>query len=367
MPYCILETETKGNFHVMWVFRFCQSRNYVRKVLPALYAQWGCDERFTNSTMRNPLFLEKNKPERLHWWDEWVDEEPLLDEATQLLKENIDEKFYLVPDRIPEEKLGKFRYRMTLPQLEKAISEAVPGDNRWMMLRSWTTRFIMSNYNGTAITSRRLANNIRTINSKFKVPLESWRVNQLIRYWTPANQSNYVARQLSAGISNPNATPAHEEAVVKYFEVAGMRDRLNAFLRGEKGSLTAQEVSRVESYTGTAQAPNKRATHALIAYMLNVQPTEKINKKTGEVTVISPDRQIRSTLSNGKNLKYTKKEYNEIIARSEEVFDAEESEEIIDELTGEVLPSTLDIIKSILDSGKSTRKGSSYVCWTSPP
>lgn len=352
LPYCIIKSETPGNFHAIWVLAHALPRKFSAEILSTLYRQWGSDERFTNSTMRNPLFyegqMEGNSSDKVLWWDQWAIEEPLLRYPADLLLTPAEGvKKYKAPERTPAHLMGKFKFRLTRTQLEDIMMESGIGDNRFLQLRSWGNHFVMENWDGQAITSRSLSRALNKANKLFKDPLETWRVREIVKYWTPYQQEGYIKRQYSAGKSYSHDR-LHEDAVVKYFETKDMRDRLDAFLRGSEGSLTASEVSRLESFTERKQAPNKLPTRALIAYMLELETNSDGT---------SPVNQVRATLSNGALLGYDYEEYKEIVAKRAaieviEVVDPETGEvEEINALTGELLGSTVpDLTRTFTSS-----------------
>lgn len=319
MPYCCIRSGTQGNFHMMWVYKTPQPRTYANRFLKQVYTSWGADPRFTNSTMRNPIFLEARDSSAVHWWYEWVSEEPLLEDVRDLIplgaptapppERSSRGSGFLVPSS-----RGRFRSRLSQHQLEIAMSRAEDGDGRWHLLKSWLVRRIMAECNGFPICNETIRSWVEEGNQLLKVPMVPRRLEELISYWTPARQEWYVARQVKAGESNAMAVITHKQAVLKYFQVYDLRQELLHYLKIGMDNLPEDLRERDRQYRGRKLAPNRVPCYAYLAWMLGWEDKNDIDLTTGEViTTVTAEAQVKSTLSNGARLGYSREEYLDIL------------------------------------------------------
>ena len=352
LPYCYIQSGTAGNFHMMWVYKYPKPRVFVKGFLRKVYRSWGADPRFTNSTMRNPLYLEAHDPSSVHWWDEWATREPLLEEVSDLITEDDSKK----PSGSTRTRVatpsegGLFQPRLSQTQLEFRMRQARDGDGRWHLLRSWLLRRIMSAYDGVGIPPNDMMSLAEWGNQLFSQPMEDRRVRELAGYWTPARQEWYVARQVKAGESNPKAILEHKQAVLKYFEVYDLREELLHYLKIGLDNLPQDLRERDRQYQGRKLAPTKTPCYAYLAWMLRWEDRDEIDMDTGEVlNTTTAAAQVRSILSNGNRQEYSREEYLSFL----EDFDLTNEEEV-----GMMKPPMLGTSNNQLAS----TKGLTYAC-----
>lgn len=317
MPYCYSLSGTPGNFHMLWVLETPSVRQSTMTQLKGIYSYWGADTAFTNSTMRNPLYALAET----HFWPEWVDEVPLLPSIADMVPTGF---LPALPEKAPVRKKAPrrasspsnetlFRVRLSDSALEDRMSKAVEGNGRWYLLRSWIARKIMDVYRrlGKVFTNIEIETLVHEGNEMFQEPMDERRTNILIKYWTVDQQWYYVMRQRKAGLANYKADQMHREAVIKYFTAIDTRDVLTKYHRGEEVEISRELMDRINNYSGDRISPkSKQIRRSYLAYVLNLQPKDVIDKDTGEVLrVVSPERQLEKILVKGRQKEYSREEY----------------------------------------------------------
>lgn len=340
LPYYWLESGTPGNFHMVWVLKVPALREDARPWVKEAYHYWGADTRYTNSTMRNPVYLSLHEPDKVHWWPEWSAERPLLEDVSQLLPSDyevpLDTPHYQRPaDYRPT---YKYRTRMSLSQLEGSMRGAHDTEGRWHLLDSWVRRHIMKHHQTTGRTlhPKKVAEVVAQGNALFAEPLEARRIDSLLNYWSMAKQRWYISRQKAAGDNNEQAKYTHADAVVRYYEMVDFKEDLEKFLRGDNHNLGPTTVDRDQQFTGRKASTKGQACYAYVAWMMGLSDSETVNLKTGEVTEVTGANQVKNLLANGKRAGYTREMLPDalrLLGLVDPEDDDEEIEAILNELT----------------------------------
>ena len=322
LPYCIMQSGTPGNFHALWVYKTPQDRNVNKYHLRLASLYWGSDPEYTNSTMRNPLYLEAHQRGRVTWWTSWASMEPLLGSAGDLVPRGFEaevrKKSKTVKNStnlwVPSNR-GNFKDRLSDSQLEAVMREATDGSGRWHMIKSWIIRRINESIinNERPLNSKEVWEALQQGNSLFAEPMDNRRLEEIKKYWSEARQKSYFDRQTIAGSSNYQAKENHEEALKRYFYVLDFKTDLEHHTKVAIGELTPELQALDRQYEGKRVAPRGGLCYDYIAWMLQVQPKLVVDPSTGEVLKeISPATQVKNILVNGKRYGYTREEYLEL-------------------------------------------------------
>ena len=314
LPFCYIESHTPGNFHFVWIYKFPKPRDGSMHYLRKVYSYWKADVKYTNSTMRNPVYMEQHHPGSVHWWHEWSEEPPLLNSLDQLLPiefpEAVSSKFNSTSTHsIPSDK-GRYNSGMSLSQLESQMRQARDGDGRWYLLKSWVSRKVTLKFqqSDSSFSIQEMWDVVNTGNEILLEPMDIRRVDIMARWWTSKRQGSYGRRQINAGLGNYAIMQKHKEAVIRYFDILEFKACLEAY-REYSIELPEPYYSRDVQFSGRKRAP-RGFTHDYIAHMLGVEDSEDIDPSTGEVLIkVTRESKIASSLRNGSNLKYSHAEF----------------------------------------------------------
>lgn len=308
LPQCWMPSGTPGNFHMFWVYRTPVPRSM--HGLREAARSHGADERYTNSTMRNPIKATLDPDRECHWWTEWTDESPLLDDISQIvLGEDIKE-----PSTPSESKVrkgskstyGRFTFNLTSRKLQELMRTSSDGDGRWFMLRSYFTQKLWEVHTreGRTLTTQEVETTLKQGNKLFREPMETRRAMEAKKYWTPSRQRAYVRRQTRAWQNNLHAKQAHEEAVEKFRQAMNYRDYLVRVSQGEE-VMTAEEQELDAQFKGRRISNYGVPTFRWQAWMMQMEESETVNPTTGEVSTVPPDIVLKNLISNGKKRGYS--------------------------------------------------------------
>lgn len=392
LPFCYTYSETKGNFHMIWVYDKPQIRAKDNQIAKGIAAYWGADTMFTNSIMRNPIYrtLHLNTHNQgTHWYTEWTDTSPRLQKKEDVAPvwEKVAEKGLLAkPLQLNKEikktlrrgcKYGKFQFRLSDAALHAIMATAKDGDGRWYMLRSFITRKIMQVWREAArvLTASEIRAVVDEGNSMFAEPMCNRRKASLAVYWTTKQQYAYVNRQKAAG-DNWYTRMRHRQGVVFYFQVIDMKKHLADHLADPIAHpLTDEQQELSDRFTGR-KYHGKVPILSYIAWMLQVEPTYKTDPGTGEMTVaVTPTARVKSIIGNAYSQKWDREEYERILTEEAENEEAAElSGEVNDEplpanpsshepeLTGKQISCKLPELKRPQRSNSPPTKGRLYAC-----
>lgn len=311
LPYYWLESGTPGNFHMVWVLKDPVEREAARPWVRAVYQHWGADPNFTNSTMRNPVYLSVHAPDKVRWWREWAEERPLLESVTDLLPTEWVSVGTPAPEMSRNSKVSSrenFKARMTVPQLEAAMARTGDGEGRWHLLCAWVRRHVRENLLATdsPLLTSQMHKMVARGNALFPTPMEKRRVDLIVQYWTAPRQRHYAARQRKAGKNNPHAQASRDKAREEFLELMGLRDTLTKFLRGDPHALSATQRELDSRFEGRRASTKGEICYSYLAWMHQVAPKEVVDRRTGEVREVSPANQVKNLIGNGRRAGYHK-------------------------------------------------------------
>lgn len=393
LPFCYTYSETKGNFHMIWVYDKPQVRAKDNQIAKGIAAYWGADTMFTNSIMRNPIYraLHPNTHRQgTHWYTEWADSAPRLqkkEDVAPVWEKVAEQGMFEKPLQLNKEvkkilqrgrKYGRFQFRLSDAALHDLMAVAKDGDGRWYMLRSFLTRKIMGVWKEAArvLTASEVRAVVDEGNSMFAEPMSNRRKAALAVYWTTKQQYAYVNRQRVAG-DNWYTRMRHRQGIVFYFQVIDMKKHLADHLADPiTYPLTAEQQELSDRFTGR-KYHGKVPILAYIAWMLQVEPLYNTDPVSGEMTVsVTPTARVKSIIGNAYSRQWDRAEYEQIIKEEAEAEESRElSEEVVDEgsptsypsdypgLTGErVYGKLLSESKRQSRSTSPPTKGRLYVC-----
>lgn len=387
LPFCYAYSGTPGNFHMIWVYDTPQVRSSTMLDSRGITAYWGADPKFTNSTIRNPIYraLHPNSAgQGTHWWTEWSDSVPTLHNKLDLAPQGVwantsskvgnSNKQSKKLDKEPTHRSprGRFKARLSYPALVQLMMGAKDGDGRWCMLRSWIIRHINEHIasTGRCLSYLQLQEIIQEGNDLFGESVSSYRKKALAAYWTPKQQWAYVNRQKAAGENNWRAQFTHRVAIKKYFEIIDMKELLTKHKEDPQAHPLSDDLAQRANLYPDRKYHGSTPIASYVAWMIGYTG-EYIDELTGELTVgPSPYRYVRDRLGNGRRLGYTRREYEEILAL--EATEASQGEEEIDtpaeagsvevQLTTPPLPSRLAESNTQLRATSPPKKERLYAC-----
>ena len=316
LPFYWLESTTPGNFHMAWVFDVPMLREEVLPYLRPLYLEWGADPKFTNSTMRNPVFMQHHSPEKIHWWYEWSDVAPLLDSPDQLFPSGVPDMFNEAPKATPVPvKIGESLHtvrkkdlptRLSMKQIEDILSGDMVGVNVWHVLGAWFRRTLLERfrYEGTSMDARTVRRILVTKNQELVKPLSNRRLEYMIQYWTRTNQIIYCRRQISAGRSNWQARESHDVAERRFQWLMYWRGQIVKYLVGDVSSIPGDWAERSDEYSGRKMSVAGAPCYEYLAYVMGTDFSPCVDFATGEVSSVSVAQTIKNIIGNGRRKGY---------------------------------------------------------------
>ena len=324
LPFFWLESNTKGNFHMAWVYSEPISREESYPFRKAVELALGADTRFTNSTMRNPI-ATANTGKEVHWYNEWTDSAPTLDHPKFLIPSLTELGEDAAEDTKRPTSRSQYSFiksKMSKNYLLKVMSKATDGDGRWEMLRTIFKKILWkyAEEHDGFFSPEQVLQILNSLNSFFLTPISEGRIEAMASYWTLNQQKRYWYRQSQASTS-PVFTPRKDQAVLKYFKIKKMDAILrHIFQTGE--DLPSSLRTLDSSFTGERYGKRGAPTNEYLAHMTAIKSTERITSE-GEVVVTSPANVVRASLANGNRKQYTEEDLRQALERTQHLQELE--------------------------------------------